>query len=69
MPDNITKEEINVFDYELKEFIFHVKRQLLKVLLPFILLCMVLFFLKPYRFFNVGSQVQKYLFGDYLFGS
>jgi len=34
--NNLVEEEINVFNYELEEFIFGVKRQVLKVLLPFI---------------------------------
>ncbi len=36
MPNNLAKEEINVFDYELEEFISCMKGQVLKVLLPFI---------------------------------
>ncbi len=36
MHDNLAKEEINVFDYELEKFISHMKHQVLKVLLPFI---------------------------------
>ncbi len=36
MSDNLVKEEINVFDYELEKLIFRMKRQVLKVFLPFI---------------------------------
>ncbi len=36
MLNNLAKEEINVFDYELEEFISHMKHQVPKVLLPFI---------------------------------
>ncbi len=34
--DILVEEEINVFDYELEKLIFHIKRQMLEVLLPFI---------------------------------
>jgi len=34
--DNLVEEEINVFDYELEKLIFHMKHQVLEVLLPFI---------------------------------
>jgi hypothetical protein len=34
--DNLVEEEIYVFDYDLEEFIFHLKCQVLKFLLNFI---------------------------------
>jgi hypothetical protein len=36
VPNSLVEEEINVFDYELEKLVFHMKRQVLEVLLPFI---------------------------------
>ncbi len=36
MRNSLAKEEINAFDFELEEFISHMKRQVLEVLWPFI---------------------------------